>query len=144
MASTKNDVAIVLHRRMFLQYHQQYSWTLTRQARKKCVAAQTRMEKSLLNITYKDRKPNSERTKVIDIISNVRKVKWSWAGHINRLKDDQCTSRVNTWRPSDKNRRQGRPAKRWRDDLDKYWSDTIKQRTSQDRLTWRGHTEAFA
>ena len=43
----------------------------------------------------------------------------------------------------DKKRRQGRPAKRWRDDLDKYWSDTIWQRTAQDRLTWRRHAEAF-
>ena len=26
----------------------------------------------------------------------------------------------------------------------KYWSDTIWQRTAQDRLTWRGHAEAFS
>ena len=49
-----------------------------------------------------------------------------------------------TWRPYDKKRRQGRPAKRWRDDLDKYWSDTIWQRTAQDRVIWRRHAEAFA
>ena len=71
-------------------------------------------------------------------------MKWSWAGHINRLKDDRWTSRVTTWRPYDKKRRQGRPAKRWRDDLDKYWSDTIWQRTAQGRVTWRQHAEAFA
>ena len=35
--------------------------------------------------------------KVIDIIKTVRKMKWSWAGHINRLKDDRWTSRVTTW-----------------------------------------------
>ena len=34
-----------------------------------------------------------------DIIYTVRKMKWSWAGHINRLKDDRWTSRVTTWRP---------------------------------------------
>ena len=47
----------------------------------------------MLNITYKDRKTNiwvRERTKVIDIINTVRKKKWSWAEHINRLKDDRC------------------------------------------------------
>ena len=84
-----------------------------------------------------------ERTKVIDIINTVRKMKWSWAGHINRLKDDRWTSRVTSWRPYDKKRRQGRSAKRWRDDLDKYWSDTIWQRTAQDRVIWRRHAEAF-
>ena len=47
-----------------------------------------KMERSMLNITYKDRKTNiwvRERTKVIDIINTVRKLKWSCAGHINRL-----------------------------------------------------------
>ena len=29
-------------------------------------------------------------------------------------------------------------------DLDKYWSDTIWQRTAQDRVIWRQHAEAFA
>ena len=101
----------------------------------------------MLYITYKDRKTNvwvREKTKVIDIISNVRKMKWSWAGHINRLKDDRWTTRVTTRRPYNKKRRHGRPAKRWRGDLDKYWSDTIWQRTAQDWLTWRQHAEAFA
>ena len=58
------------------------TWTLTKQAQNKLAAAQTKMERSMLNITYKDRKTNiwvRERTKVIDIISNVRKIKWSWA-----------------------------------------------------------------
>ena len=71
-------------------------------------------------------------------------MKWSWAGHINRLKDDRWTSRVIAWRPYDKKIRQGRPAKRWRDDLEKYWSDTIWQRIAQDRVIWRRHAEAFA
>ena len=86
----------------------------------------------------------SGRGQLIDIIYTVRKMKWSWAGHINRLKDNRWTSRVTTWRPYDKKRRQGRPANRWRDDLDKYWSDTIWQRTAQDRVIWRRHAEAFA
>ena len=85
-----------------------------------------------------------EMTKVIDIINTVRKMKWSCAGHITRLKDDRWTSRVTTWTPYDKKRRQGRPAKRWRDDLDKYWSDTIWQKTAQDRVIWRRRAEAFA
>ena len=38
---------------------------------------------------------------------------------------------------------QWRPVKRWRDDLEKYWRDTIWQRTALDRLTWRQHAEAL-
>ena len=118
------------------------TWTLTKQAQNKLAAAQTTMERSMLNITYKDRMTNiwvRERTKLIDIMYTVRKMKWPWAGHINHLKDDQWTSRVTAWRQYDKKRRQGRPAKRWRDDLDKYWSGTIWQRTAHDRVIWRRH-----
>ena len=149
----KSNLAICLKRQVYnscvlpaMTYGAE-TWTLTKQAQNKLAAAQTKMERSMLNITYKDRRTNiwvRERTKLIDIIYTVRKMKWSWAGHINRLKDDRWTSRVTTWRPYDKKRRQGRPAKRWRDDLDKYWSDTIWQRTAQDRVIWRRHAEAFA
>ena len=80
-------------------------------------------------MTYKDRKTNifyaSGREQKSDIITNVRKMKWFWSGHNNRLKDDRWTSRVTTSRLYDKKRRQWRPAKRWKDDLDKYWSDAI-------------------
>ena len=123
----KSNLAICLKRQVYnsrvlpaMTYGAE-TWTLTKQAQNKLAAAQTNMERSMFNITY------------INIIYTVRTMKWSWGGHINRLKDDRWTSRVTTWRPYDKKRRQGRPGKRWRDDLDKYWSDTIWQRTAQDR-----------
>ena len=56
------------------------TWTPTKQAQNKLAAAPTKMERSMLNITYKDRKTNvwfTERTKVIDIINTVRIMKWS-------------------------------------------------------------------
>ena len=49
------------------------TWTLTKQAQEKLAVAHTKMERNMLNITYKDRKTNRERTNVIDIISNVSK-----------------------------------------------------------------------
>ena len=57
--------------------------------------------KSMLNITYKDRKTNvwvREKTKVIDIINKKNEMVLVRA-YINRLKDDRWTSRVTTWRP---------------------------------------------
>ena len=53
------------------------TWTLTKQAQNKLAAAQTKMERSMLNITYKDRKTSlwvRKQTKVIDVISNVIKM----------------------------------------------------------------------
>ena len=148
----KSNLAICLKRQVYnscvlpaMTYGVE-TWTLTNLAQHNFAAAQTKMEKSMLNITYKDRKTNiwvRERTKILDIINTVRNIKWSWAGHTNRLKDDRLTSRATTWRPWQE-KRQGRPAKRWRDDLDKYWSDTIWQRKTQDRVIWRRHAEAFA
>ena len=82
------------------------TWTLTKQAQNKLAAAQTKMERIMLNITYTDRRTNNwvrERTKVIYtpvyIMYTVRKMKWSWAGHNNRLKDNRWTLRVPIWRP---------------------------------------------
>ena len=78
----KSNLAICLKRQVYnscvmpaMTYGTE-TWTLTKQAQNKLAAAQTKMERSMLNITYKDRKTNiwvREKTKVIDIISNVRK-----------------------------------------------------------------------
>ena len=86
------------------------TWTLTKLTQHNFAAAQTKMERNMLNITYKDRKTNiwvRERTKILDIINTVRNMKSSWAGHINRLKDDRLTSRATTWIPYDKKNDKG-------------------------------------
>ena len=64
----------------------------TTQAKNKLAAAQTKMERSMLNITYRDRKTNvwvREKTKeVTDVIEQVRRRKWTWAGHVSRIRDN--------------------------------------------------------
>ena len=44
----------------------------------------------------------------------------------------------------ERKRPRGRPARRWRDELDDYWKGTIWQRIAQDRQMWTQHREAFA
>ena len=47
------------------------TWALTNQTKNKLAAAQTKMERTMLNITYRDRKTNvwiREKTKVTDVI----------------------------------------------------------------------------
>ena len=61
----------------------------------------TKMKRSMLNITYHDRKTNTwvrAKTGVTDMIKTTRRMKWSWAGHISRLKDDKWTKHITTWR----------------------------------------------
>ena len=51
------------------------------------------MERSILNITFKDRKANDwirEQNKVVmDILETIRRRKWIWAGHICRRTDNR-------------------------------------------------------
>ena len=52
---------------------------------------QTKMERSMLNITYRDRKINiwvREKTKVTDVIEQVRRRKWTWAVQVSRIQDN--------------------------------------------------------
>ena len=73
------------------------AWTLTKQAQNKLffASSQNKMERSMFSITHRRKQgPTSgSGDDKSHIISNVRKMKWSWAGHINCLKDDRWTSR---------------------------------------------------
>ena len=80
----KSNLAICLKRQVYnscvlpATTYGAETWTLTKQAQNKLAAAQTKMERNMLNITYKDRRTNiwvRERTKLIDIIYTVRKMK---------------------------------------------------------------------
>ena len=51
---------------------------------------------------------------------------------------------LRTWKPYERKRPRGRPARRWKDELDDYWKGTIWQRVAQDRQMWRQHAEAVA
>ena len=80
----------------------------------------------------------------------------NWAQHHVQCEEDQSLGQRQDKRhrynqTCDKNeavfdnkRRQRRRAKRCRGDLDKYCTDAIWQRTWQNMLTWRRHSEAFA
>ena len=72
----KSNLAICLKRQVYNSWvlpamtYGAETWTLTKQAQNKLAAAHTKMERSMLNVTYKDRMTNiwvRERTKVIYI-----------------------------------------------------------------------------
>ena len=78
------------------------TWALTIQAKNKLAVDPIKMERSMLNITYRDRKTNiwvREKTKVTDVIKQVRRRKWKWAGHVSRIRDNRWTLRITTWEP---------------------------------------------
>ena len=50
----------------------------------------------MLNISYRDRKQTNtwvrEKTQVTNVIEQVRRRKWTWAGHVSRIRDNRWTS----------------------------------------------------
>ena len=62
--------------------------TLTIQAKNKLAVAKAKTKRNMRNITYRHRQPNMtarEQIKVIDVIEQVSRRKWTWAGHNNRI-----------------------------------------------------------
>ena len=76
-----------------------------------------------------------------------RRRKWRWAGHAARFEDRRWTKLALDWIP-DGRRRQGRPTKRWEDDLIDFVStrhvgmrwDTL----AKDRTAWKGLEREYA
>ena len=113
---------------------------------RKLAAAQHNMERSILNITYKDRKTNKwirDQTKVNDIMKTIKRRKWTWAGHISRYNDNRWSSAITQWTPYGEKRNRGRQRKRWRDELQHYWGTVNWHQYAHNRLHWRRHAEAF-
>ncbi|GJQ74379.1 hypothetical protein Trydic_g21253 [Trypoxylus dichotomus] len=76
--------------------------TLTKKTTNKIRIAQTAMERSMLELSVKDKVPNTEvrnRTKVTDAIEEITTWTWSWAGHIARLNYDRWINKIIDWRP---------------------------------------------
>ena len=86
----------------------------------------------------------------ICLLSNIYKVHTK---STHRPRKQQASSRTNKdgYEITDRhcvsppvNPTRGRPARRWRDELDNYWNGTIWQRIAQDRQMWKQQAEAFA
>ena len=53
-----------------------------------------------------------EKTKFIDMIEQIRRRKWTWAGHVSRVKDNRWPLRSTTWKPYERNIPRGIPVRR--------------------------------
>ena len=78
------------------------TWALTAQTKNKLAAAHKKMERSMLNITYRGRQTNiwvREKIKVTRVIEQVKRRKWTWAGHVSRIRDNRSTLRITSRKP---------------------------------------------
>ena len=121
------------------------TWTLTKDIVQKMKICQRKMERKMLGIKLIDKIPNleiREKTKVNDIIEEITKLKWKWAGHVARMKDNRWTIRCTEWQVRDGKRSRGRPKRRWRDDIQQWLGATWSSK-AKDRQKWRDLAEGY-
>ena len=121
------------------------TWSITKHLERKLRSAQRGMERIMLGITWRDKKRASwirDQTKVEDILTTIKKRKWSWAGHIYRREDNRWTTRATEWDPRDGIRGRGRQRTRWRDEIRRF-AGVGWNRLTSDRSGWKNLGEAF-
>ena len=94
------------------------------------------MERKILGIGPLDKInhiPIREKTKFKDVVSYTLSMKWKWAGHVGRLKDNRWTIKCTRWAPQGK-RKRDRP-RRWADDLSNYKSNWLD--LTAHRVEWK-------
>ena len=80
-----------------------------------------------------------------DWVSEQKRLKWRWAGHVARRDDGRWSRRLLDWVPSAGARRVGRPSRRWEDDL-RAFGRSIGQdweQIAQNRETWAELEDQF-
>ena len=129
----KSNIPICLKRKL---YHQCIEpvitygcqvWALNRGMENKLRTTQRSMERAIINVTKRDHITNKqirEISSMTDIISTIKKLKWSWAGHISRMKDKRWTQRTTEWMPIGYKRERARPMTRWEDEIIKFMGVT--------------------
>ncbi|XP_060530472.1 uncharacterized protein LOC132704478 [Cylas formicarius] len=121
------------------------TWAINKEIICKLQTTQRAMERRMIGVTLRDRINNNiirERSKVTDVIERLCRLRWSWAGHIARSKDDRWTRRVMEWRPWSSKRSRGRPQTRWTDDIKRLVGDNWMWH-AQDRKEWQCLGEAY-
>ncbi len=73
----------------------------------------------------------------------IRRLKWGWAEHISRLRDDRWT--WNTfWQPRVGKRKRGKQITRWKDDINQFLDTKNFQKIAANKKEWERLQETFA
>ncbi|PZC85214.1 hypothetical protein B5X24_HaOG202399 [Helicoverpa armigera] len=121
------------------------TWALTEHLANKIKVCQNGMERSVIGVKIRDREKLTDiksLTKFKDAYITYKELKWRWAGHMAREKQEKWTRLVTEWCPLDGRRSRGRPTKRWEDDL-KGVAGPTWSRTAKNRTEWKTLEEAF-
>ena len=118
--------------------------TLTQHRANSLKVYQRTMERSVLGISLRDKVRNNiirSKIGVVDVVGQVATMKWRWADHVARCKDERWNKRLLCWRPRALTRSVGWPQSRWHDDIRRH-AGSNWMRVTRERETWRKMEEA--
>lgn len=121
------------------------TWALNKENYLSIRSAQRKMERTILKLKLKDRIKSSiirSKTKIIDAIISSRRIKWNWAGHTIRRKDNRWTYLSTIWLPLGNKRKRGRQITRWRDEINNFAGATWPRKAAI-RKEWETLAEEF-
>ena len=78
------------------------------------------------------------KARVEDWVTEHRRRKWRWAGHVVRREDRRWATRLLDWEPTGGVRAVGRPVARWEDVIAKFMKDAAVpwRELARDRDKW--------
>ena len=101
------------------------TWALTKEEENRLEIAERRMERRILNIRLKDKKPNDwirMKTGFDSVVHLARKRKFTYLPKLLQLPDFRWNRILTLWNQKSK-RPVGRPPTRWIDDIQKFCND---------------------
>ena len=118
-------------------------WTIKKNDLKKLVAFEMRCYRKVLNITWKDKIRNEDvllrisscKFKPKRILARITESQLSWFGHVGRMSNMRLPKRILMEMVPGTNR-QGRPRKRWEDDIIAGSTFLKVYRNAEDRNKW--------
>ena len=118
-------------------------WTIKKNDLKKLVAFEMRCYRKVLNITWKDKILNEDvllrisscKFKPKRILARITESQLSWFGHVCRVSNMRLPKRILMEMVPGTNR-QGRPRKRWEDDITAGSTFLRAYRNAEDRNRW--------
>ncbi len=84
-----------------------------------------------------------EQTKIDDVLTTIKKMKWSWAGHIMCRTDNRWTKKVAEWQPRNSKRSQGKADRKPDGDEIVTFTGVGWSTLTSDRERWKGLGKAF-
>ena len=126
------------------------TWRTNKRIESKLRGFEGRCLRRILKVRWEERVSNQEiwrRTNINNIVLEVKKRRWTWLGHVLRMKKGRHPLEALSWAPPGK-RSRGRPLGTWRRTIEeemeaagKTWSEL--RWLSQDRAAWRKLVDAL-